>query len=278
MIRNLRRSKKAFVVYDKELKAQIEEKRLMEEALSHAFDDEEFLAFYQPKVGTASKGLCGSEALVRWKHDGQLISPDKFIPILENNEKICQLDFWVLNQVCLDLKGWIAEGLDPLPVSVNFSRRHLGNKKVAEEILSVIERNAVPKNLVEIEITETIDEYSIDVLKEFVEKLQSKGIRVLIDDFGTGSSSLNLIHQIHFDVLKIDKSLIDIKNDKGRSLLTHTIELAHFIEMEIIAEGVETAEQFDFLKNAGCQIIQGYYFDRPLEKAEYEKRLVGKGY
>lgn len=270
--------KKSYVFYDKELKTQIEEKRFLEEALSRAFEDKEFIVFYQPKVDSNSKQLCGSEALTRWKNDGKLISPDKFIPILESNERICQLDFMVLNQVCLDIKRWIDDGFDPLPVSVNFSRRHLGNKNIVEEILSVIEKNEIPKALIQVEITETIDEYSIDILKDFVEKLQENGICVLIDDFGTGSSSLNLIHQIHFDILKIDKALIDIENEMGRTLLTHTIQLAQFMNMEIIAEGVETTAQFDFLKNANCQKIQGYYFDKPLEKSEYEKRLIKKYY
>lgn len=270
--------KKPFVVYNNELQTQIDEKRILEEALSHAIDNKEFVTFYQPKVDTALNQLCGAEALVRWKHEGQLISPIKFIPTLENNEKICELDFWVLNQVCLDLKQWLENGITPLPVSVNFSRRHLGNKNVVDEILSVIEKNNIPKNLIEVEITETIDEYSVEILKEFVEKLQARGIHVLIDDFGTGSSSLNLIHQIHFDVLKIDKSLVDIENELGRALLTHAIELALFMGMEIIAEGVETTEQVDFLKNANCKKIQGYYFDKPLEKSEYEKRLIEKIY
>lgn len=270
--------KKPFVIYDKELKAQIDEKRLLEEALSKAIDDNEFVVYYQPKVETDSNMLCGAEALVRWIHEGKVISPMKFIPVLEHNEKICELDFQVLNQVCIDLKGWMEKGIKPLPVSVNFSRRHLGNQNVVDEIISVIEKNDIPKELIEVEITETIDEYSIQVLKEFVEKLQSRGIRVLIDDFGTGSSSLNLIHQIHFDVLKIDKSLVDIENELGRVLLTHTIELAEFMGMEIIAEGVETIDQFDFLQKANCKKIQGYFFDKPLEKAEYEKRLVKKIY
>lgn len=270
--------KKPYVIYDKKLKAQIEEKRLLEEALSYAFDNKEFLVLYQPKVETDSKQICGSEALVRWRHEGKLISPIIFIPTLENNEKICELDFWVLNQVCLDLKSWLKNGITPLPVSVNFSRRHLGNKNVIDEILSVIEKNDIPKNLIEVEITETIDEYTIDVLKEFVEKLQARGIHVLIDDFGTGSSSLNLIHQIHFDVLKIDKSLVDIENEMGRALLTHAIELAQFMGMEIIAEGVETIDQVDFLKKTNCKKIQGYYFDKPLDKSEYENRLIRKYY
>lgn len=270
--------KKPFVIYDKQLKTQIEEKRLLEEALTYAIDDKEFVVLYQPKVDTDSKQICGSEALVRWNHDGELIAPITFIPTLENNEKICELDFWVLNQVCLDLKYWLKNDINPLPVSVNFSRRHLGNKNVVEEILSVIEKNNIPKNLIEVEITETIDEYSIEVLKEFVEKLQARGIHVLIDDFGTGSSSLNLIHQIHFDVLKIDKSLVDIENEMGRALLTHAIDLAQFMGMEIIAEGVETVDQVNFLKNTNCKKIQGYYFDKPLDKSEYENRLIKKYY
>lgn len=154
---------------------------MLEEALSKAIENEEFITFYQPKVSTNANQLSGAEALIRWKHNGSLVPPDKFISILEKNEKICLVDFWVLNQVCQDLKRWLDDGFTPMPVSVNFSRRHLGNPNLADEIVSTIERNDIPKSLIEIEITETIDEYSIDVLKNFVEKLQSKGIRAAIE-------------------------------------------------------------------------------------------------
>lgn len=270
--------RRPYVVFDQHLKNEIDERKMLEEALSQAIENEEFITYYQPKVDVKSTMLCGAEALVRWKHDGNIIPPVKFIPILERNEKICLVDFWVLNQVCRDLHRWLEDGFSPLPVSVNFSRRHLGNPNLVEEIVSVIERNDIPKSLVEIEITETIDEYSIQVLKEFVEKLQSKGVHASIDDFGTGSSSLNLIHQIKFDVLKIDKALVDIENEIGRTLLTRTVELAQLLGMEVIAEGVETQEQVDFLKSIKCSQIQGYFFDKPLEKKEFEKRLIKRHY
>lgn len=270
--------KKAYVFFDENLQKEIDERKMLEEALSKAIENEEFITFYQPKVSTNANQLSGAEALIRWKHNGSLVPPDKFIPILEKNEKICLVDFWVLNQVCQDLKRWLDDGFTPMPVSVNFSRRHLGNPNLADEIVSTIERNDIPKSLIEIEITETIDEYSIDVLKNFVEKLQSKGIRAAIDDFGSGSSSLNLIHQIKFDVLKIDRELVDIENEIGRTLLTRTVELAQLLGMEVIAEGVETQKQVDFLKSVNCPHIQGFFFDKPLEKKEFENRLIKKSY
>lgn len=173
--------KKAYVFFDENLQKEIDERKMLEEALSKAIENEEFITFYQPKVSTNANQLSGAEALIRWKHNGSLVPPDKFIPILEKNEKICLVDFWVLNQVCQDLKRWLDDGFTPMPVSVNFSRRNLGNPNLADEIVSTIERNDIPKSLIEIEITETIDEYSIDVLKNFVEKLQSKGIRAAIE-------------------------------------------------------------------------------------------------
>lgn len=270
--------KKPYVFYDEKLKKEIDERRMLEEALSHAIDDKEFITYYQPKVSTNSSQLSGAEALIRWKHEGEIVPPFKFIPILEKNEKICQVDFWVLNQVCLDLRRWLEDGFTPVPVSVNFSRRHLGNPDLADDIVAVIERNDIPKNLIEIEITETIDEYTIQTLKEFVESLQAKGVRVSIDDFGTGSSSLNLIHQIHFDVLKVDRALVDIQNETGRTLLTRTVELAQLLKMDVIAEGVETQDQVEFLKKINCPEIQGYFFDKPLEKKEFEKRLIKRYY
>lgn len=270
--------KKPYVYLDKKLKDEIDERRSLEEALSHAIEDKEFIAYYQPKVNAQTHHLCGAEALVRWKHEGKLVAPYKFIPILERNEKICQVDFWVLSQVCRDISLWIEDGFNPPPVSVNFSRRHLGNPKVADEIIAVIERNDIPKSLIDIEITETIDEYPISVLKEFVEKLQSKGVRVAIDDFGTGSSSLNLIHRIHFDILKIDRALVDIQNETGKALLSRTIELSKHLGMDVIAEGVETEEQLEFIKQTGCEEIQGFIFDKPLEKFEYEQRMIRKLY
>ncbi|MCQ2601995.1 MAG: EAL domain-containing protein [Treponema sp.] len=270
--------KKPYVFFDDNLKKEIDERKMLEEALSKAIENEEFITFYQPKVSTNAHQLSGAEALIRWKRNGSLVPPVKFIPILEKNEKICQVDFWVLNQVCHDLKRWLEDGFTPMPVSVNFSRRHLGNPNLADEIVATIERNDIPKSLIEIEITETIDEYSIDVLKTFVEKLQAKGVRAAIDDFGSGSSSLNLIHQIKFDVLKIDKELVDIENEIGRTLLTRTVELAQLLGMEVIAEGVETQKQVDFLKSVNCPHIQGYFFDKPLEKKEFEKRLIKKDY
>lgn len=271
-------SKKPVAYMTKEMLDAIDEKRLFETRLPKALADNEFVAYYQPKVNVRTKTLCGAEALSRWIRNGTMISPGKFIPMMEVNDSICELDFYILKKVCEDVNGWIEQGLDPVPVSVNFSRRNLSNPHLAEDIDSMVSSFRIPKKLIEIEITETNDEFPINVLKDFVREMRKLGYRTAIDDFGCGSSSLSVLREITFDVLKIDKGFIDNAYAKDMTILSYIIKMSKAIGLEIVAEGVEQKEQLDTLEMLGADLIQGYYFDRPLPKETLQMRLENRDY
>lgn len=271
-------AKKPFVKLTDKLLEELNETRQLEERIPAAFKNEEFVPYYQPKVNSETMELCGAEALARWEHDGTVIPPFKFVPIMERNDSICRLDFYILEHVCMDIVSWLEKGMTPPTISVNFSRKNLGNPILAEEIYNVVKKYNVPDNLIQIEITETLDEFPLDYLKGVVEALQRYGLTVAIDDFGTGSSSINLLREISFDVLKIDRQFIECSTQKEQKLLEHIIEIAGDIESGVIAEGVETTEQLWMLKKFGCTEIQGYIFDRPLTREIFEERMLAGKY
>ena len=261
-----------------ELRAMLKDEKKFSSDIPIAMANEEFVAYYQPKVNSRTNTLCGAEALVRWVRNGELIPPGKFIPILETKDLMCDMDFYMLRHVCADLAGWIEQGLVPPTVSVNFSRRNLSNNHLAADIDAIVQQYHVPKKMIEIEITETIDEFPISVLKGFVDDLHKLGYKVAVDDFGSGSSSLSLLREVTFDTLKIDKGFVDNAYAKDLAILSYMIKLAKAIGAETLAEGVEQREQVDTLLSLGCEIIQGYYFDRPLSRDVFEKRIITRRY
>ena len=261
-----------------ELIAMIKDDKKFSSDIPIAMANEEFVAFYQPKVNSRTNNLCGAEALVRWIRNGKLIPPGKFIPIMETKDLMCDMDFYMLRHVCADISKWIEQGLVPPTVSVNFSRRNLSNQHLAADIDAVVQSYHVPKKMIEIEITETIDGFPISVLKSFVDDLHKLGYKVAVDDFGSGSSSLSLLREVTFDTLKIDKGFVDNAYAKDLAILSYMIKLAKAIGAETLAEGVEQREQVDTLLSLGCEIIQGYYFDKPLSKDIFEKRIINRRY
>lgn len=179
----------------------------------------------------------------------------------------------MLERLCKTMKEWLEQGLHPPKVSVNFSRKNLGNPDLAEQIYQTIRKFNLPMHLIEIEITETVDEFPFSYLKEVVDELHGYGISVAIDDFGTGSSSIQLLCDMNFDVLKIDKSFIDTMTETRMELLGYIIAMAKLFHAKIVAEGVEQQEQLAILQKMGCDEIQGYLFDRPLPREEFENRM-----
>lgn len=238
----------------------------------------EFRPYYQPKVNISTGRLCGTEALSRWVHDGSIVPPGIFIPIMESNDTIRTLDLYMLKCVCEDISKWLGEGIDVPVISVNFSRRNLADPELAKRIDSVVRASGIPKDLIEIEITETNDEFSIEVLKDFVDQLHKLGYKVSIDDFGSASSSLTLLREVYFDTLKIDKGFIDHVKERDLAILTHIIKLAEEIDIDIVAEGVELKNQIDILNRLGVDVIQGYFFDKPLTKDDLTDRLKSPYY
>jgi EAL domain-containing protein (putative c-di-GMP-specific phosphodiesterase class I) len=220
--------------------------------------------------------LAGAEALSRWFHQGQVMPPNSFVPILEQSQAVCRLDFYVLEHVCRDIRKWMEEGRQVVKVSVNLSRRHLGNRRLLEQILEIIYRYEVPHKYIEIELTETTTDVDFTDLKKIVTGLHEAGISTAVDDFGMGYSSMNLLRTLPWDVLKIDKNFLpaDGKAEKkDYIMLKYLIAMSQDMGLECIVEGVETVEQIKILKENNCFLAQGYYFDKPLPKKEFESRM-----
>ena len=253
-------------------------KKKLESDIKTGLKNGEFRPYYQPKVNIKTGELCGIEALSRWTHEGELVSPAAFIPIMESNDTIRLLDLHILKCVCEDIAGWLKEGITTPVISVNFSRRNLADPELARRIDSVVKASKIPNTLIEIEVTETVDEFSIGVLSNFVDDLHRLGYKVSIDDFGSASSSLTLLREISFDTLKIDKGFVDHSKERDLAILTYIIKLAKEIDTDIVAEGVEQKKQVDVLDELGVSVIQGYYFDKPLSKDDMTARLKSPHY
>ncbi len=248
-------------------------RRYFEEALEKG----EFKAYYQPKVNVETGKIIGAEALSRWIRDGKTIPPMEFIPILERNTDICRLDFYMLDRACKDIRRWLDEGKNVVRTSVNFSRKHLVNPKLLDDIVNVLQRNNVPYEYIEIELTETTSEGDYQKLKNLVEDFCRNGIHTSIDDFGVGYSSLNIIRELPWNVMKIDRSLLpkshSEKYNSSAVVYKHITAMASEMGLECLTEGVETVEQLNILKENSCKYAQGYYFDKPLPVGEFEKRM-----
>ncbi len=249
-------------------------RRHFEEALENG----EIKVYYQPKVNVETGKMIGAEALCRWIRDGKTIQPMEFIPILERNTDICRLDFYMLDLVCRDIRRWLDEGKNTVRISVNFSRKHLLDQNLIENVVSILHRNDVPYEYIEIELTETTSEGGYPRLKRIVEDFKKNGIHTAIDDFGVGYSSLNILRELPWNVMKIDRSLLPQgvhgKADSSSTVLyKHITAMALEMGLECLTEGVENAEQIGILRENSCAYAQGFYFDRPLPVVEFEKRM-----
>lgn len=263
-------------------------KRIMQEkeisnVFPKALKEMEFCVFYQPKVNLEDNSVCGGEALVRWLKDGELIPPAQFIPVLEREGKVSSIDFYVFERVCQSLRRWIDMGIDPVRVSVNFSKLNLYNRNLTNEILSIMNRYGITSEYIEIELTEMSGYEDYEALCIFINNMKELGIKTSIDDFGTGYSSFNLIKDLNADIIKLDRSFlsnIDNKLEKqcrtDEIVIKNIVNMVNELDMEVIAEGVETIAQAEFLKKINCLKVQGFLFDKPMPEEEFEKILTTK--
>lgn len=268
--------------FNEELKKRVEQKKLLESLFFDAVDKEEFLVYYQPKVNLTNYTISGAEALCRWRHNGELVPPVRFIPILEQSHNICVLDFYMLEHVCRDMRKWIDDGLPLVKISVNLSRMHLGDEKLAERITAIIDKYDIPHKYIEIELTETTTDVDFRELKKVVSALHNTEISTSVDDFGVGYSSLNLIRDLPWNVLKIDKSFLPEDSDDNkkakRVMLKYVISMAQELGLECIVEGVESPAQVELLKNCSCFRAQGFLFDKPLPVEVFTQKLREGGH
>lgn len=260
--------------FDEDMKSEIEKRQSIEEDMQEALDNGDFIMYLQPKHSIKTGKIIGAEALARWKHPEKgMISPADFIPVFEKNGFIIKLDMYIWEAACKKIREWLDNGIEPVPISVNISREYIRTVDVTNIILDLVHKYDIPIALLELEITESAESSGA---AEAVKKMKEAGFKMLMDDFGSGYSSLNMLKSTPFDVLKIDKNFLDefMESDRGRKIIEHTISMSRDIGIDIIAEGVETYEQAEFLSGCGCDSAQGFYYSRPLPADEFNKRLA----
>ncbi len=265
------------VFSDEKLEIQREKELDILKRFPSALNRGEFKVYYQPKINVETSEIVGAEALSRWIRDGETVMPGDFIPVLERSMDICRLDFYVLEQVCRDISRWLAEGRRVVRVSVNMSRKHLAEEDMLERIMDIIDMYETPHEYIEIEMTETTTSRGLQRMTELVKGLQEMEIRTAVDDFGIGYSSLKLIRDIPWNVIKVDRKFIPLDTESEKSvgsiMFRNVVKMVNEMGMECVAEGVETKEQVQRLRWSGCPIAQGFFYDKPLPVHEFEKRL-----
>lgn len=257
-------------MYDESMKQKLENKQEILFGVKRGLEREEFEVYYQPQCNARTNKIIGAEALIRWNHPIKgMLSPFSFIPILESSGFISKLDYYVWEHVCLFLHERIKDGKDVVPISVNVSRMDIYQYRITEVFQELIKRYDIPARLLEIEITESAYTENYDSLIESVTELRKAGFIVLMDDFGSGYSSLNMLKDMEVDVLKIDMKFLDMNENsevKGSGILESIIQMGKWLGLRLIAEGVETRKQVENLLSLDCEYVQGYFFYKPMPK------------
>lgn len=267
---------KNYAFYDESIREKLLTENKIRSDLDTAFSNHEFQVYYQPKILLSDRSIAGAEALVRWKKpDGSVIPPDAFIPVLEKDKNIAALDQYVLKEVCKWLHSLIQSGKKPFPVSVNVSRLQFNNPEFVNTYIAIRDKYQIPPSLLEIEFTETIAVENTQLMVDTTIALKNAGFTCSMDDFGKGYSSLGLLKKLPIDTLKMDKDFFDDldTDEKERQLIEGIINIMKKLDIIVVAEGIETASQVEFLQKIQCNMIQGYYFYRPMPQIEYEELL-----
>ena len=271
---------KPYVFVNKAMSTRIYRQKQIEDRYEEALENDEFRIYLQPKVDTITGEIVGAEALSRWFCNGIVLYPTEFIPILEQEGMVASLDLYVLKKACEFISDWQKRGIPTVPISVNFSRRDLSYKRIVEEITEVIDKYGINRKFIEIEVTETVSEDERSLMTSFLSKLKDAGINTAIDDFGTGYSSLSTLRDFPVKVIKIDKTFIgnDNLSKNDEIVLKNIITMSKELGIDVVTEGVEREDQIELLKGVGCHIVQGFFYDNPMPKPDFEKRLEKKYY
>jgi len=253
--------------YVKEMGEASSRRLVLETSLRRAVERGELLVQYQPIVDVRTGNFTGAEALVRWNHPQfGLLAPDKFIPLADEIGLIIEIGEWVLHQACMQTKSWHDMGFYPLSISVNVSAVQLGQPQLLNQVAGVLTKTGLDPACLELEITESVLMQDAEATISMLRALKEMGIKISVDDFGTGFSSLSYLKRFPIDILKIDKSFTrDIDMDPDNSAIVTAIAvLARSLNLSVLAEGVESQQQLDFLRGQKCDRVQGYLFSRPL--------------
>ena len=262
------------VLYTEEIGQKVLREQHIIDEMDAALAEQQFIVYFQPKYQLKKMAPYGAEALVRWKKpSGEIVLPNEFIPIFERNVFITKLDYYVWEKVCQFIDSELSQGRNPAPISVNVSRVNLYNPDFMDSLIDLIHRYHIPPHYLNLELTESVFSEDAELIQRAVNYLHDAGFTILMDDFGSGYSSLNILKDVDLDVLKIDMKFFSKGNtaEKGAKIIEAVIRMAESLDMMVIAEGVEEKHQVDFLNDLGCDYIQGYYFGRPMSQDQYEK-------
>ena len=263
---------------DAMLRRQRDEQQIANE-MEAALEQHQFRVYLQPKYSLRENRSCGAEALVRWMHPQRgMISPGMFIPLFEQNGFIVQLDHFMWQAVCLLLRDWIARGKPVDPVSVNVSRISLYDPGIVEDLVRMTDACGIPRALLQLEVTESAYMSNPELMKTTIAQLRGRGFTILMDDFGSGYSSLNTLKDIEVDILKTDMKFLPTggENVKSEKILTSIVRMAGWLGMPVVVEGVETRAQRDFLASIGCDYVQGFFYARPMPQPDYEDLIFNR--
>ncbi|MBU5487198.1 bifunctional diguanylate cyclase/phosphodiesterase [Clostridium sp. MSJ-8] len=268
-----------FSYYNDEIRQKLLDERYMEESMESALFNREFLVLLQPKYSFKEERYCGAEALVRWKKkDGVIIPPGEFISFFEKKGYITKIDMYVLREVCKNMKRWLEENKREIVVSVNISKMDFYKPNFINDLIEIVDSYGIPHRLIELEMTETMAAESLEEFITFSNLCRAAGFPISLDDFGTGYSSLTILKDLPIDVVKLDKTLFtDFRNvdakEKGDIIVEQIIDLCKKINLKVVAEGVEDKELADKLRAMKCDMIQGYYYGKPMLPSEFETHL-----
>lgn len=266
---------KNYYIYTEQMGKSVEEAQRIISDMERAMKEEQFVLYLQPKYGLTSYELEGAEVLIRWMKPEGMVPPGKFIPVFEKNGQIMKLDYYIWEHSCQLIRSWLDRGFEPFPVSVNISRVSLYNPRIVEEIYELTVKYDIPPRLFQLELTESAYTDNPEAIKKAMQQLREYGFTILMDDFGSGYSSLNVLKDITVDVLKLDMKFLEGSGSenlkRSESIVANVIHLAKDLHLPVIAEGVEELEQVKFLNSVGCDYAQGYYFAKPMPVEEYEK-------
>ncbi|MBH3427035.1 EAL domain-containing protein [Pseudomonas alkylphenolica] len=270
------RGKNNFQFYQADMNASALERLELESDLRHALEQNEFILYYQPQFSGDGKRLTGAEALLRWRHPRRgLVPPGDFIPVIEELGLVVDVGDWVLKEACRQLKAWHQDKVRVPKVSVNISARQFSDGQLGTRIATILEQTGLPPACLELELTESILMREVNEAMVILDTLKKLGLSIAVDDFGTGYSSLNYLKQFPIDVLKIDRTFVDglPEGEQDAQIARAIIAMAHSLNLAVIAEGVETHEQLEFLREHGCDEVQGYLFGRPMPANQFEAQF-----
>jgi len=266
-----------FCCYDESVKSEANYSREIESKMENALQEQNFIVYLQPKYFLSDNSIIGAEALVRWEYNGkELVYPNSFISLFEQNGFIMKLDNYMVERVCEIMKSWIIADIEPVAISINFSRLHLlDHISFLRELCEIVDKYNIPRKYIEIEFTESVLFDNEEILTDILIKLNNEGFSISLDDFGTGNYSLSALKNIPIDVIRINNSFFADSNDPQKSeiVTSFVMLMAKNLDISTVAERVETPEQIDMLKKVGCDIAQGYFYSKPVCVDDFTQQL-----